>query len=454
MAVASDGFASWYNARVTPMQRSLGQSSVAAAAYRLGERLHDERLDIVHDYRARSGVVDAFTIVPDSAPAWARDPHALWNAAEAAERSNGRVARELKLALPHRASDADRRLIVERVAWMLVERYGVGVTAAIHAPPDRGTGENDHAHILFTTRKLTADGLAKKKERGVHSLDDLKQGPEEITYIRMQCAAITNQVLEAAGSSERVTHLSMAERGLEDEPGVHHGPRLTQINDERKKRGLDPLEPYMRAKEYREQWQQMPKEWVGVLVEGHDQAEALSSDQTAPLTPEARAKRRIDQIAADLSFLQAEIVLEEERELDRKYGTSDRQERAAKLGERRDPAKGQDPSNAAAPFVFVERKPLTPREAAETRAAAQGEPYRVAIRSGQGVPDLRNASGIALKHIVQGVRRIGRMAYQAAHDALRFLESSWSRYMGIGSNPWRVPDRDAREHTHEQEHER
>lgn len=456
MAVASDGFAKWYNARITPVQRSLGQSAIAALAYRTGTRVHDERLGITQDYRARSGVVDAFTIAPDTAPAWARDPERLWNAAEAAERVNGRVARELKLALPHRASDADRREIVERVSWMLVERYGVGVTAAIHAPPGRGTGENDHAHILFTTRRLTEDGLAKKKERTVHSLDDRKQGPEEVTYIRKRCAEITNAVLEASGSDERVTHLSMAERGLDDEPGVHHGPRLTQINDERKERGLDPLEPYRRANEYRQQWQQMPEEWVGLLVGNHDHAtaEMVSSDLKRPESEQERHKRRVDEIQAEIASLHAEIVAEQKRELDRKFGRDDPDERAVTPGEARDPPRGKDPSNAKAPFVFVEPKATSPREAAEARAASQADPYRAAIRSGRGITDLGASGAMVLHHISRGVRRVSRMVQQIAHWAWRFLENSWSRATGIGPNPWRAPERDAREQTHDQEHER
>ncbi len=40
---------------VQVIRRAAGRSAVAAAAYRAGERLHDERLDRDHDFRARSG---------------------------------------------------------------------------------------------------------------------------------------------------------------------------------------------------------------------------------------------------------------------------------------------------------------------------------------------------------------------------------------------------------------
>ena len=93
--------ASWYHCSVKPVSRSAGRSVVAAAAYRLGECLHDERYATVHDYTRRRGVECAFTVAPADAPEWAHNPEGLWNAAERAEtRKNSTVAREVELALP------------------------------------------------------------------------------------------------------------------------------------------------------------------------------------------------------------------------------------------------------------------------------------------------------------------------------------------------------------------
>jgi MobA/MobL family len=93
--------AGWYHCSVKPVSRSAGRSAVAAAAYRLGESLHDRQLGETYDYTRRSGVMTAFTVAPLNAPDWVHDPEALWNAAEAAEtRINSQVAREYELALP------------------------------------------------------------------------------------------------------------------------------------------------------------------------------------------------------------------------------------------------------------------------------------------------------------------------------------------------------------------
>jgi hypothetical protein len=50
--------------------------------------------------------VTAFTVAPDHAPDWVRDPEALWNHAEAREtRINSQVAREYEIALPSAVSE-------------------------------------------------------------------------------------------------------------------------------------------------------------------------------------------------------------------------------------------------------------------------------------------------------------------------------------------------------------
>ena len=90
-----------YHLSVKPVQRSAGRSSTAAAAYRAGKKIIDERTGEIHDYRRKSGVEDATIILPPEAPGWAANRAALWNAAEAAEkRKDGTPAREYVVALP------------------------------------------------------------------------------------------------------------------------------------------------------------------------------------------------------------------------------------------------------------------------------------------------------------------------------------------------------------------
>lgn len=218
--------ASWYHCSVKPVSRSAGRSVVAAAAYRLGECLHDERYATVHDYTRRRGVEATFTVAPADAPEWAHHPESLWNAAERAEmRKNSTLAREVELALPSLLSPEDRQRITEKFAAALVERYHVAVSVAIHLPSSKGDNRNHHAHILFTTREMEPDGFGKK----TRVLDDRKTGPQEVLKLRELAADIINESLAAVNADIRVDHRSFKDRGIEQEPTTHLGPAATEM---------------------------------------------------------------------------------------------------------------------------------------------------------------------------------------------------------------------------------
>ena len=73
--------------------RSSGRSSVAAAAYRSGELLRDERTGLTHDYTKKSGVEYSRVYTPYNAPEELRDREKLWNAVEKKEnRKNSTTA--------------------------------------------------------------------------------------------------------------------------------------------------------------------------------------------------------------------------------------------------------------------------------------------------------------------------------------------------------------------------
>ena len=210
----------WFHVSVKTMSRSAGRSVVAAAAYRLGEQLHEAEVDQTHDYRRRHGVAVTFTCAPSDAPDWAHDPERLWNAANAAEkRKNSTLAREVELALPASVSAEAREGIARAMAQGLVDRYGVAVSGAIHDPSREGS-LNHHAHILFTTRRMEPDGLGAK----TRVLDAKATGPAEISYLREFANDLINAALTESGSSERVDHRSFSARGIEDEPTTHLGP--------------------------------------------------------------------------------------------------------------------------------------------------------------------------------------------------------------------------------------
>ena len=265
-----------YHLSVKTVSRASGRSAVAAAAYRSGDVLTNDRDGMTHDYTARGGVEEAFIVAPEGA-AWAQDRAVLWNAAEAAEnRKNSVVAREWEVALPDELSVEARRELAAGFAGELVERYGVVADVAIHGPHAMGDARNHHAHILTTTREAGADGLGAK----TRSLDVSTSG--EIETMRERWAERVNIALELAQVPERVDHRSYARQGVGIEPTGHVGVHAT---------GME-----RRAEREAEQTGQV---YEPVTERGQENAAVLAGRLVAERVREeiAALKRELEQIA-------------------------------------------------------------------------------------------------------------------------------------------------------------
>lgn len=203
-----------YHATTKPLGRSAGRSSVAAAAYRAGVKLEDHRTVMVFDFTRRSGVVLAEIVAPAGAGELASDRAALWNAAEAAEnRKDARTAREWILALPAELIAEQRADLARAFAHELVERYGVAVDVAIHAPSRGGDDRNHHAHLLCTTRVVHAGSMAEKASIELSDTKRKTQGlgpaADEISTLRERWGELANAALATAGQSARIDHRSL-----------------------------------------------------------------------------------------------------------------------------------------------------------------------------------------------------------------------------------------------------
>lgn len=220
-----------YHLSVKTISRSAGRSATAAAAYRSGELIADERTGEVHDYTRKQGVEYTEIVLPAGAPAWS-DRAALWNAAEAAEtRKNSTVAREFELAIPKELTREEGIALVREFTQALVDKHRFAADIAIHKDDPRkwdGTEKGFicyHAHILVTTRRLTADGFTEK----TRELDAIKSGGvDQVKHWREQWAIFANRALEKAGHDQRIDHRSLADQGIDREPTLHLGPAATQ----------------------------------------------------------------------------------------------------------------------------------------------------------------------------------------------------------------------------------
>jgi ATP-dependent exoDNAse (exonuclease V) alpha subunit len=212
---------------ISSITRGTGRRATAAAAYRSGERIRDERSGKLYNHMHRRDVLHTEIFLPShleqQSVTWARNRHSLWNTAEHAEkRHNSRVAREFEVTLPAELNAAQRIALARAFSREIADRYKVAVDLAVHAPRPNGDPRNFHAHLLATTREVTPAGLGAKtgldmdwRERRRRELPDHRQ---EYVNVRERWATLTNAALREANVAARIDHRSLAAQGIEREP--------------------------------------------------------------------------------------------------------------------------------------------------------------------------------------------------------------------------------------------
>ena len=212
---------------IQPVQRSAGRQATAAAAYRAGERIRDERTGELHNHSRRKDVLHKEIFLPAKLDAsrmqWALDRARLWNTAEAAEKqANSRVAREYQVSLPSELAPSQRLELGRRFSQELADRYSVAVDLAIHEPRAGSDPRNFHAHLLTTTREVTPAGLGAKMGIDMQYRERLKRGlpsgRAEFFALRERWAVLTNDALREANIEARVDHRTLQAQGIEREP--------------------------------------------------------------------------------------------------------------------------------------------------------------------------------------------------------------------------------------------
>lgn len=213
--------------QITPISRGRGRSAVAAAAYRSGERIRDERTGRLHNYSKRDDVPHKEIVLPSGLDteqiSWIKNRAQLWNAAERAERQrNSRTAREFQLGLPHELSGEQRLKLARAFSQEVSDRYRVVVDLAVHLPRPNGDQRNFHAHLMLTSREITPSGFGGKagldlpagqmRDRG------LRQGIAEMKFMRERWASMANEAFREANIEQRLDHRTLAAQGIDRMP--------------------------------------------------------------------------------------------------------------------------------------------------------------------------------------------------------------------------------------------
>jgi len=193
-----------YRLSSSSISRGKGQSAIASASYRSGDKLLDERIDKEFDYSRKQNIDDTFIILPENANKEYSDRGKLWNAVERAEtRVNSELAKEYTLALPVELSKEQQKDLVTSFCNEQFVSKRLAVDVAFH----NLKLENPHCHIMTTTRSFNGDGELGQKERFFKPKDYLIE-------LRKDWELTVNKEFEHLGIDERITADSYAKQGL------------------------------------------------------------------------------------------------------------------------------------------------------------------------------------------------------------------------------------------------
>ena len=163
-----------FHLSVTQTKRSAGQSAIASAAYRAGERLYSEYYGEYSDYTRKGGVICSDILLPSHAPKEYADRQTLWNAVEKAERGKtAQLAYSFDIALQNEFSLEENIALARQFLLEQFVSRGMVVDFAVHQP-DREDGgiPNPHFHVLCPIRPIEQNGKWGCKQHRVYELDE------------------------------------------------------------------------------------------------------------------------------------------------------------------------------------------------------------------------------------------------------------------------------------------
>ena len=240
-----------YHLSVKQIKRSAGQSAVAAAAYRAGEKLHSNYYGEDADYTKKGGVVFTEILLPSHAPREYEDRETLWNAVEKIEEHpKAQLAYSFDIALQNEFSMEENISLARQFVEEQFVSRGMIADLAVHTPDkENGENPNPHFHVLCPIRPLNEDGTWGKKQRREYVLDEhgnrIPDGdgdyafnavpttdwgkPETLEHWRKEWARLCNEKFAEKQISDRIDHRSYERQGVDQIPTVHEGPHVRQM---------------------------------------------------------------------------------------------------------------------------------------------------------------------------------------------------------------------------------
>ena len=221
---------------------------MAGASYYLGQKLYseyDHEWKYPHSDPKRVRYTEI--MLPSNAPPEYADRQTLWNAVDAAEKSNkAQTARRFTITLPRELTfEQNLALIREYCTKQFVDK-GMICDLYYH---DSGNG-NPHVHLMLTMRAMDENGRWLPKTKTAYVLNEngqrirggngkwLRERMDTVDWNDQKYAEIwrheweiaQNNALEAAGRTERIDMRSYERQGITDlEPQIHLGPEAAAL---------------------------------------------------------------------------------------------------------------------------------------------------------------------------------------------------------------------------------
>ena len=240
-----------YHFCVKQIKRSAGQSAIAAAAYRAGEKLYSDYYGEYSDYTRKGGVIYSEIFLPDHAPSEYQDRATLWNTVEHAERhKKAQLAYSFDIALQNELTMEENIELAREFVQQHFVSKGMVADLAIHQPDKSDGGiANPHFHVLTTMRPIKPDGTWGQKQKreyvvdanGDTVLDSTGKPkfnavattdwhcPETLEAWRKAWCETVNDAFERKGLDVRIDHRSYERQGLDLIPTIHEGPTVRQM---------------------------------------------------------------------------------------------------------------------------------------------------------------------------------------------------------------------------------
>ena len=237
-----------YHFHVTQIKRSAGQSAVAAAAYRSGEKLHSDYYGEDSDYTRKGGVICSEILPPTHAPLEYADRETLWNAVEKVERGKkAQLAYSFDIALQNEFSMEENIALARQFLLEQFVSRGMIVDFAVHSPDKEDGGiSNPHFHVMCPIRPIEPDGKWGNKQRREYVLDENGEripdgkgdyvfnavpttdwgSPETLEHWRQVWAELCNAKFAEMELSCRIDHRSYERQGVDLLPTIHEGPAV------------------------------------------------------------------------------------------------------------------------------------------------------------------------------------------------------------------------------------